>query len=825
MANNNATLQRFNLVCDEFEDAWLAGGRPSIPEYLEGSQREDRRQLFIYLLELEIDYRCQAAETPDADDYKLLFPLYVNEIGSVFNRISQEHQAPPSTPDDPIGSQQQAPEDLGAIREYQLLSKLGQGGMGVVYKSLHKSLQKVVALKVLTNQHSDNGHFDDTAVARFQREMKAVGKLDHPNIVRAMDAGEFEGHHFLVMELVNGRNLSEILKLQGRLKVADACELVRQAALGLQEAHEHDMVHRDIKPSNLMLSVKRRKKKSTAIVKILDMGLALLAEPGAENDELTDSGVLMGTIDYMAPEQATDTHTVDIRADIYSLGATLYKLLTGVSPYQESRYDSAVKRILAIVNETPPSVQTRRSNLPPVLVSLVDRMMAKEKSARPATPEEVATALAPFADGHNIAALAAEGPEPDVDKSLEASLLVSLQTHVSDVASTPDPSAETDVSPHSFTLESRRTPLPGIALQRPDLTIPQRKTDAVRKGVSSWLFPAIAGCGGIALLIAAIVFFLPTKDGSIRVEINDPSIKVSVKGTGIVFTGAGKQPVSLTPGEHILHVTRGDFKFDTDKLVLKNGEKVVVKAELIDGEIRLVTSEGLPLGSHSIAGPTAVKPPTPGAPPTRVKPAGHPKAPGQYSLKFASADHGVVATSVSNPKSMTLEMWIKRDTAKCYVFGILQDISLRGSVNYGGRALEYRWPNEVISTGSRSEEANAKWTHIAAVRDWEKTECRFYVNGKLEDKKPFAPEKLRNAKDGSLILALNISGSIGETRVSSIPRYEEEFVPAVGHKPDEHTLVLYKFEEGKGDVLKDSSGNENHGKIAAGTKWVKIDSL
>ena len=215
-----------------------------------------------------------------------------------------------------------------SIREYKLLAKLGEGGMGAVYKALHTRLDKVVALKVLPAERMR----DAGAVARFEREMKAVGKLDHPNIVRAMDAGEEDGMHFLVMEYVEGLDLSQLAKNTGPLPVADACELVRQAALGLAEAHEHGLVHRDIKPSNLMLA-KPKKKKGEPTVKILDLGLALLSEALAPDaGGLTTSGQMMGTIDYMAPEQGGDSHQVDIRADIYSLGATLYRLLTGIAP-------------------------------------------------------------------------------------------------------------------------------------------------------------------------------------------------------------------------------------------------------------------------------------------------------------------------------------------------------------------------------------------------------------------------------------------------------------------------------------------------------------
>lgn len=291
--------------------------------------------------------------------------------------------------------------ELGSLREYKLLKKLGEGGMGAVYRALHTKLDKIVALKVLPGGRVQN----TDAVARFEREMKAVGKLRHPNIVGAFDAGEANGMHFLVMELVDGESLSTLVKLHAPLAVADACELVRQAAVGLEEAREHGMVHRDIKPSNLMLTVEKRKGGATGIVKVLDMGLALLDASQPGGGDLTGTGQLMGTLHYMAPEQANDTHTVDIRADIYSLGVVLYELLTGRIPLEARRNEPMMTKLLALTQEPNPSIGLLRPDLPQPLIKMVDRMLAKNPAERPATPEVVATALEPYAADHHIAGL------------------------------------------------------------------------------------------------------------------------------------------------------------------------------------------------------------------------------------------------------------------------------------------------------------------------------------------------------------------------------------------------------------------------------------
>ena len=283
------------------------------------------------------------------------------------------------------------PRRLG---DYELLAKLGEGGMGAVYKARHVRLNKIVALKVLPKDRTS----DPQARARFEREMQAVGRGSHPNIVQAHDARDIDGASVLVMEYADGADLSHLVDRVGPLPVAAACEIIRQAAVGLQYAHENGLVHRDIKPSNILLTRQGQ-------VKILDLGLALLSAEEAPG-ELTSAGQIMGTADYMAPEQSFDSHRVDIRADIYSLGCTLYKLLTGHVPYGGEEFNSAIKKVLAHLQAPIPSVASARKDVPNALAAIIERMMAKDRGARFATPAEVAEALAPFTAGCNLPALA-----------------------------------------------------------------------------------------------------------------------------------------------------------------------------------------------------------------------------------------------------------------------------------------------------------------------------------------------------------------------------------------------------------------------------------
>src|SRR5579884_1601654 len=270
------------------------------------------------------------------------------------------------------------------LGKYKVLEKLGAGGMGIVYLCEHKLMRRRVAVKVLPTAKAD----DPSSLARFYREARAVAALDHPNIVRAYDIDQDDKLHFLVMEHVDGSSLQEIVKKTGPMDELRACHYIRQAALGLQHAHDAaGIVHRDIKPGNILVD-------RNGIVKILDMGLARFFHD--EEDVLTkkyDENVL-GTADYLAPEQALDSHAVDIRADIYSLGATFYFCLTGKTPFGEG---TAAQKLIWHQTRQPKPIRSIRPEVPEELARLVEeRMLAKEPAQRFQTPGEVVDALAPW---------------------------------------------------------------------------------------------------------------------------------------------------------------------------------------------------------------------------------------------------------------------------------------------------------------------------------------------------------------------------------------------------------------------------------------------
>lgn len=279
------------------------------------------------------------------------------------------------------------------LGSYEIAEKLGEGGMGAVWKARHLKLDKWVALKLLPPQLTG----DSASVLRFEREMRAVGAVDHPNIVRAMDAGEIGGLHFLVMEYVDGSDLSKYVRERGPLPIIEACELLSQAALGLAAAHEQGLIHRDIKPSNLLLSRRGQ-------VKLLDLGLARLLAENVDQRQITQSGEVMGTPDYMAPEQWDDIHAVDHRADLYALGCTLCLVLTGRPPFGDDRHTSMGQKMKGHLLEAPPSLRTLRPDVPEPLETLYADLMRKEPAVRESSAAAVAARLRAIAQAEGARA-------------------------------------------------------------------------------------------------------------------------------------------------------------------------------------------------------------------------------------------------------------------------------------------------------------------------------------------------------------------------------------------------------------------------------------
>ncbi|MFO0807489.1 MAG: protein kinase [Gemmataceae bacterium] len=267
--------------------------------------------------------------------------------------------------------------------KYKLLELIGAGGMGAVYLCEHIYMSRLVALKVLPSNKLE----DRATLERFYREAKAVGQLDHPNIVRAHDIDRDDNILFLVLEYIDGSSLQEIVGRYGPMDFIRAAHYIAQAALGLEHAHAANLIHRDIKPGNLLLD-------RGGTIKILDLGLARFfnAPPHDNVTAKYDEGTILGTADYLAPEQGLPG-AIDIRADIYSLGSTLYFLLTGKAPFEDGTLS---QKMLWHQTRAPRAVTEYRSDVPAPLLAVLDRMMAKDPSTRYQSPREVVVALQPW---------------------------------------------------------------------------------------------------------------------------------------------------------------------------------------------------------------------------------------------------------------------------------------------------------------------------------------------------------------------------------------------------------------------------------------------
>ena len=350
------------------------------------------------------------------------------------------------------------------INNFEIIEQIGRGGMGEVYLARHGKFEdrryaiKLLKRKLLEGDALSSGELD-MALKRFENEVKAIGKLQHPNIAEAIDAGDIDGEPYLVMEYVDGCDTQQIKKVAGRLTVADSCQIVRDAAIGLQHAHQQKFVHRDVKPSNLMIN-------RHGTLKILDLGLAKLHQDSLTRG-LTGEGMILGTPDYMSPEQWEDTHRVTIQSDIYSLGCCLYCFLTGDPPFGNKKAKSAVEKMRMHVSKTPDHISQSRPDIPRSLAKIVHKCLAKDPSKRYLIPGELAHELEPFCEGSDLRQL--------------------VQKHITNPM--PKDSIGTAWSDPS----------------EPDLT-PAASNDSQRTKKRMWAAVGLFGASIATILIAAVLF-------------------------------------------------------------------------------------------------------------------------------------------------------------------------------------------------------------------------------------------------------------------------------------------------------------------------------
>lgn len=290
------------------------------------------------------------------------------------------------------------------LNEYKILERLGKGRMAGVYKAQHQ-LGQIVAIKVLPPSKAKEGNL----LGRFQREARLALLLKHPNIVRTFQTGIADGLHYIVMEHLEGETLEDVLARRGKLPPAEAVRLIYQALQGVQHIHSQGLVHRDLKPANMMLIGASPDSTLHATLKILDIGLGrTLFDETAGDVDLTSEGVLLGTPDYMSPEQGRDPRSIDIRADIYSLGCVLYHLLAGQPPFPDT---NIISQMIRHTTETPKPLKTFNPAVSEGLQQIVNWMMAKEAAQRYPTPERAAGALQVFlVSGNEPLAVPEEDP-------------------------------------------------------------------------------------------------------------------------------------------------------------------------------------------------------------------------------------------------------------------------------------------------------------------------------------------------------------------------------------------------------------------------------
>ncbi len=434
------------------------------------------------------------------------------------------------------------------LGSYVILDRLGKGGMGRLFRCMHRQMKRVVALKVLSPSLMKS----QQSIERFQREVEAMARLSHPNIVTAFDAGEDKGLRFLAMEYVDGKNLGSLIADRGPLPVSTAADYVLQAAQGLEYAHWHGMVHRDVKPENLILDWR-------GIVKVLDMGIvglvAGLSEPGnGDALESVERRVAYGTPDYMAPEQTTDSAPLGPACDIYSLGCTLHYLLTGRPVFEG---DTAEAKVMAHQCRPIPSLRAARADVPPVLDRLFQRMLAKRPEDRPTTMGDV------IAELQRCLALL---PAADSDTDRRDSILRDhATTDVHEAATLPVPLTGRDAPPST---ESRRARFAGPRRRRAFL----------------W-----AGSGMAGVFLAGIAlgsWWRNSGRGCLVVDIQGPQVTVQVlDGDGDVVldwpSAAGRLGVTLPAGFYRLIVRIRDAEHLNEDIHVPAGRSVVIQAPAV----------------------------------------------------------------------------------------------------------------------------------------------------------------------------------------------------------------------------------------------------
>ena len=679
------------------------------------------------------------------------------------------------------------------LGNYTLVDKIGEGGMGQVFKAEHRRMHRLVAIKKLPPAMTS----DPGALARFEREVTAAAKLSHTHIVAAYDADEADGAHFLVMEFVEGRDLSALVKANGPFPPSQAVAYILQAARGLEFAHAKGVVHRDIKPANLLLS-------NDGMVKILDMGLARIETPGEAQAELTNSGTIMGTVDYMAPEQGMSTKHADARADIYSLGCSLHYLLTGKPAYAG---ETVAAKLVAHHTSPIPSLRKVVPELPDVVDKVFSKMIAKQVDDRYQSMTEVVAGL---------------------EKCQQA-----LAT------------GSTTVWRPSKTIRS-----PGGLGPAPE-TRPLLRRPAVIGLVA-------AGVLGAAVLLG-VMFKLKTSEGTLVVEVDqaDASVEISDDQNHVEITRKSeKGPITIDVerGKHRVKIAKDGFETFGQEVELRSGGNVIVKATLTPTpKAGVATNPLLPPGEGGRrpdeggskaapspnTGPLAASTPAPRPSPIKGEGEVAPKPSPLVLAKRPLLEFDGVKSHIETPNwkytgdsSLTAEAWAlstgPRDARdeNTNTQGLFGDPDNAGFYLFKGAVWDFELHDgdtyRIIAQRGSTPMGDA--VHVAGVYDRERGELRLYLNGKLHSQTSFKGNYMPSPNttfmiganaNGRVAAQEFFAGQISEVRMSKIARYRGDFTPEARPASDADTILLYHLDEGAGEVAHDASGHGYDGRIVS----------
>jgi len=716
-----------------------------------------------------------------------------DKLGTASSVASSD--APTIAPAGPAGSGElaflsapQASDEIGRLNGYRVLKILGAGGMGLVLEAEDLRLKRRVALKVMKAEIATKGQNRQ----RFLREAEAAARVEHDHIVPIFQVGEENGVPFIAMPFLKGEPLDARLK-HGPVEMPQIIRIGLEIAEGLAAAHEHGLMHRDIKPGNIWLeevwTTKRgagNEKQRISRVRILDFGLARLS---GDSENLTQSGMILGTPSYMAPEQARGRN-VDFRVDLWSLGCILYEMCTGQRPFNGP---DTVAIIASLALDQPASPRSLNPNIPAELEQLIMKLLEKDPAGRPASAADVAEALRKLQPEAAVVVLAEPlATEVSPWASLESSVVSSASASATPVAETRG--AESKGKSRSF---------------------------------AKWHVAAalllLVGVGFAAYQLA-----FKTKDGTLIVEVEgtdadvrfaDGELHIYDPGTKALLykLKPSEKNKSLPPGKYLISVAGpGGLKLDTDNFeITRNGTRTVtVRAD--DGKVALSKEPK--------------SEPTPAAG-TELLKSGWP------ALKFDGVRSYVAIPSLERdaPSPITLEAWINRQNDDEFT-GLLMRLMGKAPCHFSlarpecqlaGRDSSPKGPFLRVVFSEHIVKINT-WTHVCYVID--RQEVRLFVDGRLSSilagpmvQQPVAPDKERGAGIGGMDnITWRFKGLMAGLRVSKSARYLKDFTPPLRFEKDGDTLALYHFDEGSGDKLTDSSGNNHHGKIIAAT-WVKAD--